>query len=136
MEKSVNNKCKAFTSLEQSRKLAEFLPIESADMCLNISQLTNMKPLMTPYCKFKEFFNMEETPDFLIPCWSLASLLELLPKRYNDNTVYIPLVGKYYEGDKFICGYFGDGLLDWTFGETPVDACYKMIVKLNELKLL
>ena len=32
METSVNNKCRAFTSLEQSRKLAEILPLESADM--------------------------------------------------------------------------------------------------------
>lgn len=32
METRVDNKCKAFTSLEQSRKLAEILPLESADM--------------------------------------------------------------------------------------------------------
>ncbi len=29
---SVNNKCKSFTSLEQSKVLAEILPLESADM--------------------------------------------------------------------------------------------------------
>lgn len=32
METSVNNKCRAFTSLEQSKKLANILPLESADM--------------------------------------------------------------------------------------------------------
>ncbi len=39
---------KAFTDVEQSKKLAEILPIESADM----------------------YFNDNE------PCWSLAALLE------------------------------------------------------------
>lgn len=76
---------KAYTDIKQSRKLAEILPIESADMCFNISQRTNMPPLMTPYCKFKEFFNMEETPDFLIPCWSLAALLDILPETIEDE---------------------------------------------------
>ena len=32
MEIRVDNKCKSFTSLKQSKKLAEILPLESADM--------------------------------------------------------------------------------------------------------
>ena len=47
---------KSYADIKQCRKLAEFLPIKTADMCFNISQRTNMPPLMTPYCKFKEFF--------------------------------------------------------------------------------
>ena len=51
---------KAYTDLEQSKKLAEILPIESADMCFNTHN--NMPPLMTPYRRFKEFYDMEPTP--------------------------------------------------------------------------
>ena len=75
---------KSYTDIEQSKKLAEILPIESADMCFNISQRSNMPPLMTPYSKFNEFFNME-TPAFLIPCWSLAALLDVLPMGIYDE---------------------------------------------------
>jgi len=116
----------SFTDIEQSKKLAEILPIESADM-----RYSPLGDNMHPWIWTDTFIEKDA-----IPCWSLAALLDVLPKRYNDDTVYIPLVGRYYEGNKFICGYFGDGLLDWTFGETPVDACVAMIEKLHEQNLL
>lgn len=51
METSVNNKCKAFTSLEQSRKLAEILPVESAD---------------TKYCNQMEIIgNIHDNPELM-----------------------------------------------------------------------
>lgn len=126
---------KSYTSIEQSKKLAEFLPFETADMCLNISQLTNMKPLMTPYCKFKEFFNMKETPDFLIPCWSLAALFNVLPKYIGDYSKCL-----YYDMGHYYCGYMYDGDFMLTIEEAmavnSVDACYEMILKLHEMELL
>ena len=135
---------KSFTSLEQSKVLAKILPIESADMYwLNRHiDLTETKyevfviEKSNKYIDFFKSYAIAIDNNEIIPCWSLAVLIELLPKRYNNDSVYMPLVGKYYEGNKFICGYFGDGLLDWTFGKTPVDTCYEMIVKLHEQKLL
>lgn len=122
---------KAYTDLEQSKKLAEILPIESADMCFNISQRHNMPPLMTPYSKFNEFFNME-TPDFLIPCWSLAALLEIIKKlvgyslqSLDTHTVFMncELGDKPYN-------------IETENYDNPIDACVEMIIKLHEQKLL
>lgn len=117
-----------YTSLEQSKILAEILPIDSADMCLNISQWhKNMPPLMTPYSRFKEFFSME-TPYFLIPCWSLAALLDVLPyptlaQHANELwslTAWIEKVEPYSVEE---C-------------DNKIDACYEMILKLHDQKLL
>jgi len=123
---------KSYTDLEQSRKLAEILPIESADMCFNIWRNNNMPPLMTPYSRFKEFFNME-TPAFLIPCWSLAALLEILPKNYGRYTKSL-----YWFDDAWHCEYVdedGAGILG-TSADNALDACYEMIIKLKNMNLL
>ena len=118
---------KSYTDIEQSKKLAKILPLESADMYYGYKK---DKPEFLPYSDI-------EVVGLCLPCWSLAALLKLMPKRYNDDKVYMPLVGRYYEGNhKFICGYFGDGLLDCTFGETSINACVEMIIKLHEQKIL
>ena len=65
---------RSYTSLEQSRKLAEILPPESADMCYEVGEdldgyitKTIYTPLMhTPY------------NDDYIPCWSLVALLDVM----------------------------------------------------------
>lgn len=128
---------KAFTDIQQSKKLAEILPIESADMCFNISQRTNMPPLMTPYCKFKEFFNMGETPDFLIPCWSLAALLDILrPDITLDHTEgegWSIIVNIVVENPNSI---LQDIITEKVIADNLIDACVEMILKLNELKVL
>ena len=116
---------KSYTDLNQSKKLAEILPLESADMCFNISQRSNMPPLMTPYSKFNEFFNIGETPDFLIPCWSLASLLCIL-QNYQLQTQD--------DGIGILCSR--NGTINIATSDNSVDACYEMIIKLNELKVL
>ena len=125
---------KSYTDLEQSKKLAEFLPLESVDMWYHghYSLWESERKCENEPCPFHSI-----SPNWDKPCWSLSALLGLMPKRYNGDNVYMPLVGRYYEGNhKFICGYFGDGLLDCTFGETSVDACVEMILKLHELNLL
>lgn len=129
---------KAYTDLGQSKKLAEILPIESADMCFNISQRSNMPPLMTPYSKFNEFFNME-TPDFLIPCWSLSALLNVIPYTIHksDNEFYRLGIDKGY--NDYAVWYNNNGFtitdLD-VASDNFVDACVAMIEKLHEQKLL
>ena len=130
---------KSYTSIEQSKRLAEFLPIESADMCLNISQLTNMKPLMTPYCKFKEFFNMEETPDFLIPCWSLAALLNYLREieffpEIDANELEVTMSITYFNDHE--ARHLTPVHNITVKAESFIDACCEIIIKLKELNLL
>lgn len=51
---------KSFTSIEQSKKLAEILPLESADMHLTNSSIKGemyvdeFKPVLVPYLRAKE----------------------------------------------------------------------------------
>lgn len=71
---------KAYTDIEQSRKLAEILPLESADMHYSkdfdgrwVVGLANYASVKIP----KYVGNVEE---HLLPCWSFAALFKLLPK--------------------------------------------------------
>ena len=59
---------KSYTDLEQSKKLAEFLPLETADMyywCGEDLRIGSHKAMDL---------------DYDIPCWSLAALFNMLPK--------------------------------------------------------
>ena len=115
---------KSYTDLEQSKKLAEFLSIESADTCFNTHN--NMPPLMTPYKRFKEFFDMEPTPAFLIPCWSLAVLMDVLERGALFKT-----------SQGWTCQFYTDlKVITIDYHSNPVDACYEMIIKLHEQNLL
>lgn len=118
---------KGYTDLEQSKKLAEILPIESADMCYEVGEdldgyitKTIYTPLMhTPY------------DDNYIPCWSLAALLEIIKKlvgyslqSLDTHTVFMncELGDKPYN-------------IETENYDNPVDACVEMIEKLHELNL-
>lgn len=128
METSVNNKCKAFTSLKQSKKLAEFLPLESADMC------------WTPFDEKWDAYLGAPHPDAIkkeIPCWSLAALLDIIPKRIKDfNVLRIDIGEKDFAIWYDEIGYGVNTELPDITLESPTDACVEMIIKLNEQKLL
>lgn len=119
---------KSYTDLEQSKKLAEILPLESADMYWSRCTITDFGDgvLKVSYtvepCNISQFRNTKED----IPCWSLASLLGVLPdytlQTNTDGTVFVvceskkPMISDAYDN--------------------PVDACVAMIDKLHELKML
>ena len=111
---------KAYTDLEQSRKLAEILSLETADVYY---------PTEGTSPKFGVALSISNN----IPCWSLASLLSVLPKIGSEE----PMIQKLYYAntptERYICQY---SLTNIT-GEydNPVDACVEMIEKLNELNL-
>jgi hypothetical protein len=70
---------KAYTNLEQSKKLAEILPIESADMwwvALNWQETEY-------YVEVKQ--DGINQPKKAIPCWSLAALSEFILPYIADN---------------------------------------------------
>lgn len=116
METNVNNKCGAFTSLEQSEKLAEILPLESADMFWLVVGNTSRAHVLTEplsnYSKWESY-----------PCWSLAALLNILPNYHITNNGITGVVV---------------GSMDIYSKEHPnlIDACVEIILKLYEQKLL
>lgn len=122
---------KSFTDLEQSNKLAEILPLESADMHYERVYFEG---------KQSDWFVKLGTPiksDDIIPCWSLAALINALPIsiKFKDDEYYLRFMKEYVE-------YANDEIsltgrcLHTTGNDNLVDACYEMIVKLKEEGLI
>jgi hypothetical protein len=108
---------KSYTDIEQSKKLAKILPIESADM----------------YYWCADHYPKEDwiievgTPDDNYECicaWSLAALLNVLLEYHLSSPN--PLSSMH-------CCRVND---IETYANNQVDACYDLILKLNELKML
>ena len=118
---------KSLTSLEQSKKLAEILPLESADMYWWYSGRRYYIEAMDD-----GDFNEEEGH---IRAWSLAALLELLPKR-------LEIVDNVYELSVYLYGLYywninnGNLCFESKDKDNLVDACVDMIIKLHECKML
>lgn len=121
---------RAYTTIEQSRKLAKILPIESADMCYIKHASSD-----NPNYEFNEDFppmilgnvSINEITAETLPCWSLAALLAFLPnsaflERGSVTELYRVTLPVELEAS------------DWYID--PIDACYEMILKLHELKML
>lgn len=137
---------KAYTDIEQSKKLAEILPLESADMkwfvpaddegeFIEEVSLINDK---TEYYLFDGITDWDDTP--YIPCWSLAALLgelddEIIDEEGNDYNLTIVKESLQYQL------YYHDAWgraedIETDYYDDMIDACYEMILKLNELNLL
>ena len=116
---------KSYTDIEQSNKLAEILQRESADMYYCYGMDIHTKKW--EYDTVPTIIDADNQIDIGdIPCWSLATLLGVLPNDtsllYFDDAYQMVYDKKpYVISDKF---------------DNPIDACYEMIVKLHELKML
>lgn len=102
---------KAYTDLEQSKKLAEILSLESADMFYTLID-------QGLYLEVKQ--GIEPSKDD-IPCWSLAALLDILKDGALD-----------FANNRF--RVYSNGVTKYM--DNPVDACVDLIEKLHEQKLL
>ena len=107
---------KAYTDLNQSKKLAEILPLESADMYYFTIILDY------PYSQGKtktiaKIMDGSFSSNYDTPCWSLAALLKML-KDYQlfSNGLIVYIDNESYKIDS----------------DNPVDACVEMILKLKE----
>lgn len=126
---------KTYTDIEQSKKLAEILPLESADMFLALNGLV---PVMSKYID-DGFVTADDTA---IPCWSLAALHDSLPNNKHISTTVSrggwSIEAKDYMPNTWWCEY--EDSEDYTefstSADNPIDACYEMIIKLHELNLL
>ena len=113
---------KSYTDIEQSQKLIEILPLESADMCYPLPCEDGDKPLL------------EQGGFGSTPCWSLTALISILPDSIYDNTdEYSQL-----EFSKKSVAYhdLNDGIKIGSLKDNLIDACVAMIDKLHEQKLL
>lgn len=119
------------TDIEQSKKLAKILPIESADMWY--SYYGNPKYNLTIAYEGEQWFLCHFINNWHtdIPCWSLAALLNVLP---NGTDVVKEEADT--ENERYMCTVGVKDDIISTFANNPVDACVEMILKLNELKLL
>ena len=106
---------KNYTDLEQSKKLAEILPIESADMFYRDNGID---------VKLMWEHNAQKVKN---PCWSLAALLAVLDEPY--------LFKKFNTWSCYVFDPNNHRFISTDLAE-PVDTCYEMIIRLNELNLL
>lgn len=128
---------KSYTNIEQSKILAEILPIESADIhyltysmyeeyCDEIVYTANLgKPGMYDKC--------------CIPCWSLAALFNYLREvdyfpEINADEFEVTMSINYYNEDEARSLAPTHNIK--VKAESFIDACYVMIFTLNEQKLL
>jgi hypothetical protein len=125
---------KAYTNVFQSKKLSEILPIESADMIWrynhNIHTYDDI-PNILVVNNWDDDYNKD------VPCWSIASLLNVIPYNISFNkAVYRFKLVKF--SDHWECYHenFGTVSTEIFKADNPVDVCYELILKLNELKLL
>ena len=127
---------RAYTTIEQSRKLAKILPIESADMYYDRGGLPS---LIDKYVTHESIKN--DKYHHLIPCWSLAALYGILPNNEKESTT-LSRGGWNIEPIKYLdnwwCEYEDEShTKDFTVSaDTPIDACVDMIEKLHEFKML
>lgn len=114
---------KSFTDIEQSKNLAKILPIESADMyywCGTQIRIGGHRAM---------------DKDLDVPCWSLAALLNVLPDTITSNdgiafSLYVKKNTIEYSNYSLYLTYKS------VKSKNPIDACYKLILRLHELKML
>lgn len=131
---------KAYTDLEQSKKLAEILPIETADMCWCNNSVkginyTDEYAIHTHTVEelrsvFDEALNGWDKYWKLIPAWSLAALLSIIPLPSLDNIIDEDMMSKWS------CVAWHDKGHTECICSNPIDACVEVIVKLKEKNLL
>lgn len=113
---------KSYTDIEQSKKLTEILPIESADIFWYRDAVTKENnPRIMSLSQVPKNKSM-----YYSPCWSLTTLFSVLPE---GTRLLKSATDAIYHCD---CP---KGNIDKWF-DNPIDACYEMILKLNELKML
>lgn len=110
---------KSYTGLEQSKKLSEILPLESADMHWQYIEEDNGQ--LQWFCFSKDFsINQHDK----VSAWSLTALLEVLPEPsliQNQEGLWMLRI---WDKERFPFSIGGH--------TNPIDACYEMILKLHE----
>ena len=126
---------KSYTDLEQSKKLAEILPIESADQTWVRVAIAGPNLGIPEELQYRHNGDLpfEAYSGIGIPCWSLAALIDILPAGIKNYTLHIIK-------DNVIKGYFcsyrnkQNEVFVSTSGFNVIDAVFEMIVHLKEIE--
>ena len=117
---------KSYTNLDQSKKLAETIPLESADMYYACGAVAP-----------DVMIGSKQDYKCYTPCWSLAALLKVIPKHIkNFNVLRIDIGDKDFAIWYDEIGYGVNTELPNITMECSIDACVEMIIKLKEKNLL
>lgn len=124
---------KAYTDIKQSKKLAEILPLESADMVY-----VHTVDLEGDEHYDIDFRNNQPLFEDDISAWSLVALLEQIPSDLGSNTLTIEKCDS--EPFKYGLNYHDrwgrEDDIQTKYYDDLVDACYEMIIRLHKQKLL
>ena len=118
---------KNHTDLEQSEKLAEILPLESADMMYVYDRHLDKLYGDTPYVIGYKVVNKDV--DF--PCWSLTALLNIINKNFYPNI--------FHDGEAWnieVVHHDNNAIRYDTHCNDVIDGVFEMILKLHESKTL
>ena len=116
---------KSYTDISQSKKLAEILPIESADQTwariaiagVNLDVPEELQYIHNGDMPFQYYSGIG------LPCWSLSTLLNVMPSVTLDSS-----------DDHHYRLRCKERFSEWH--DNPIDACVEMLLRLHELKLL
>jgi hypothetical protein len=135
---------RAYTTIEQSRKLAEILPLESADMHYNNASIKGINyvdehraELMEYNRAIKVLSKYTINPLFeVIPCWSLAALLNILPETIEDEYGEYDLeINMIYKKPEYvrICDCHHSDFPSWEWDDTKelLDNIVEAVIWLN-----
>lgn len=151
-----SNKCKAYTSMGQSKVLEEILPIESADHHYSTwTILDDGEIIISPNQGSTIKDLQEEYGSQIIPCWSVAALMNLLPSEFTergeysrttyridirkhaltrDEDIYQIAYGNYHWHEDGSCSWLDKISSDEK--RELIDAVYQMICLLKEKKII
>jgi hypothetical protein len=120
---------KHYTSIEQSKKLLELgLSPKTADMGYNGIEDRDIRKI-----RYDSVANTMPNMNS-IPCWSLGSLLSVMPFIEENKIIYKPLLTKSKFG--YYITYFSEEseyiLMGSGTYKTPIEAAYSIIVWLLE----
>lgn len=132
-----------YTTIEQSKKLAEILPVESADMYY--TETIYGEQMRITCTDWEVHLGLDKTIIdrhlYIVPCWSLFALLEVL-KEFNPKTMFLKNTSD-IRGIR-LTNFWRlsvetidvDITIRDVYANNLVGACVEMIVKLHELNLL
>lgn len=118
----------AYTSLEQSKKLAEILPLETADMVYLYQGTKDDKEYYSLDCHpWADDCNSKD-----LPAWSLAALLDLMPLIDTEDGKTEPILSKTIRGYHFLYKSLHTTRDCTLMYNNPIDAAVEMIEWLLE----